>query len=178
MWMRFRRRQQRERAAQAEEEAPEKATMIYQCLRIMPSFPAPLWPPGREPRDELGPYRGFRRGRGRERPDPTGYGEPTSPDRGGGGGPPSRRSHAGPGPRRLRRRAVERGSPTRPRWLTALDTVRCVTSQFSVLLRQLRRQTTLTQEELAERSGLSVRTVRRLETGERANPPRGTGRAA
>jgi transcriptional regulator with XRE-family HTH domain len=45
-----------------------------------------------------------------------------------------------------------------------------VTSQFSVLLRQLRRQTTLTQEELAERSGLSVRTVRRLETGERANP--------
>ena len=45
-----------------------------------------------------------------------------------------------------------------------------MTSQFSVLLRQLRRQTTLTQEELAECSGLSVRTIRRLETGERANP--------
>jgi transcriptional regulator with XRE-family HTH domain len=45
-----------------------------------------------------------------------------------------------------------------------------VTSQFSVLLRQLRRQTALTQEVLAERTGLSVRTIRRLETGESANP--------
>jgi transcriptional regulator with XRE-family HTH domain len=45
-----------------------------------------------------------------------------------------------------------------------------VTSQFSVLLRQLRRQTELTQEDLAERSGLSVRTIRRLETGASANP--------
>jgi transcriptional regulator with XRE-family HTH domain len=45
-----------------------------------------------------------------------------------------------------------------------------VTSQFSVLLKQLRRQTALTQEDLAERSGLSVRTIRRLETGESANP--------
>jgi transcriptional regulator with XRE-family HTH domain len=55
-------------------------------------------------------------------------------------------------------------------WLGALDRVRCVTSQFSVLLRQLRQQTALTQEDLAERSGLSVRTIRRLETGESANP--------
>ena len=39
-----------------------------------------------------------------------------------------------------------------------------------MLLRQLRRETALTQEDLAERSGLSVRTIRRLETGERANP--------
>lgn len=45
-----------------------------------------------------------------------------------------------------------------------------MTSQFSVLLRQLRRRTTLTQEILAERTGLSVRTIRRLETGESANP--------
>jgi transcriptional regulator with XRE-family HTH domain len=45
-----------------------------------------------------------------------------------------------------------------------------VTSQFSVLLKQLRRETELTQEDLAERSGLSVRTIRRLETGESANP--------
>jgi transcriptional regulator with XRE-family HTH domain len=45
-----------------------------------------------------------------------------------------------------------------------------VTGQFSVLLRQLRRQTELTQEDLAERSGLSVRTIRRLETGVSANP--------
>ena len=43
-------------------------------------------------------------------------------------------------------------------------------SQFSVLLRGLRRQTDLTQEDLAERAGLSVRTIRRLETGESANP--------
>jgi transcriptional regulator with XRE-family HTH domain len=45
-----------------------------------------------------------------------------------------------------------------------------VTSRFSVLLRQLRRQTACTQEDLAARSGLSVRTIRRLETGESANP--------
>ena len=45
-----------------------------------------------------------------------------------------------------------------------------MTSQFSVLLRQLRRQTELTQEDLAERAGLSVRTIRRLETGASANP--------
>lgn len=45
-----------------------------------------------------------------------------------------------------------------------------MTSQFSVLLRQLRRQAGLTQEALAERTGLSVRTIGRLETGERANP--------
>ena len=43
-------------------------------------------------------------------------------------------------------------------------------TQFSVLLRELRQQTSLTQEDLADRSGLSVRTIRRLETGERANP--------
>jgi transcriptional regulator with XRE-family HTH domain len=45
-----------------------------------------------------------------------------------------------------------------------------VASQFSVLLRELRQQTSFTQEDLAERAGLSVRTIRRLETGERANP--------
>jgi transcriptional regulator with XRE-family HTH domain len=52
----------------------------------------------------------------------------------------------------------------------------CVTSQFSVLLKELRRQTALTQEDLAERTGLSVRTIRRLETGERANPQMDTVR--
>lgn len=45
-----------------------------------------------------------------------------------------------------------------------------MTNQFSVLLRQLRRQSALTQEDLAERAGLAVRTIRRLETGESANP--------
>ncbi|MGB3438393.1 MAG: helix-turn-helix domain-containing protein [Actinophytocola sp.] len=45
-----------------------------------------------------------------------------------------------------------------------------MTSQFSAVLRQLRRQKALTQEVLAERTGLSVRTIRRLENGESANP--------
>jgi len=45
-----------------------------------------------------------------------------------------------------------------------------VTSQFSVLLRQFRQQAGKTQAELADRAGLSVRTIRRLETGEHANP--------
>lgn len=38
------------------------------------------------------------------------------------------------------------------------------------MLREFRRQTALTQEVLAERSGLAVRTIRRLEKGESANP--------
>jgi transcriptional regulator with XRE-family HTH domain len=45
-----------------------------------------------------------------------------------------------------------------------------VTSEFSVLLRRLRQQTRLTQEDLAARTGLAVRTIRRLETGENVNP--------
>ncbi|OLR93474.1 helix-turn-helix transcriptional regulator [Actinokineospora bangkokensis] len=45
-----------------------------------------------------------------------------------------------------------------------------MTTQFSVVLRELRRRVPLTQEELADRAGVSVRTIRRLETGERANP--------
>ena len=43
-------------------------------------------------------------------------------------------------------------------------------SQFSALLRQFRRQKGLTQEDLARLGGLSDRTIRRLETGESANP--------
>lgn len=39
-----------------------------------------------------------------------------------------------------------------------------------MLLRQFRQQSSLTQEELAQRTGLAVRTIRRLETGERTNP--------
>lgn len=78
--MGFRRRQQRERAAQADREAAEKATMLYRVLRIMPGFTAPLRPPSPDPYEDTRPYRGFRAGRGRERPDRTGYGEPTSPD--------------------------------------------------------------------------------------------------
>ncbi|MFI1968532.1 helix-turn-helix domain-containing protein [Streptomyces cinnamoneus] len=43
-------------------------------------------------------------------------------------------------------------------------------SEFSTLLRRLRREAGMTQEALAERAGVGVRTVRGLETGERADP--------
>jgi transcriptional regulator with XRE-family HTH domain len=51
-----------------------------------------------------------------------------------------------------------------------------VTSQFGPLLRQLRARAGMTQEGLAERSELGVRTIRGLETGERADPRVGTVR--
>ncbi|GHC32074.1 helix-turn-helix domain-containing protein [Streptomyces cinnamoneus] len=43
-------------------------------------------------------------------------------------------------------------------------------SEFSALLRRLRREAGMTQETLAERAGVGVRTIRGLETGERADP--------
>ncbi|MFI9237626.1 helix-turn-helix domain-containing protein [Streptomyces sp. NPDC053079] len=43
-------------------------------------------------------------------------------------------------------------------------------SEFSALLRRLRRDAGMTQETLAERAGVGVRTIRGLETGERADP--------
>ena len=49
-----------------------------------------------------------------------------------------------------------------------------MTSRFGTLLRELRRQAGLTQEQLAERSTVAVRTIRRLETGERTDPRLGT----
>ncbi len=49
-------------------------------------------------------------------------------------------------------------------------------SQFGALLRQLRLRAGMTQEGLAERSELGVRTIRGLETGERADPRVGTVR--
>jgi transcriptional regulator with XRE-family HTH domain len=45
-----------------------------------------------------------------------------------------------------------------------------VSSHFGALLRELRRRAGLTQENLADRSNLGVRTVRRLETGDGADP--------
>ncbi|WP_107120663.1 helix-turn-helix transcriptional regulator [Streptomyces olivochromogenes] len=45
-----------------------------------------------------------------------------------------------------------------------------MTSGFGDALRRLRVQAGLTQEELAERSGVSVRTIRGLETGRGSNP--------
>jgi transcriptional regulator with XRE-family HTH domain len=49
-----------------------------------------------------------------------------------------------------------------------------VANQFGALLRRLRLRAGLTQEILADRAGLGVRTVRGLETGERADPRVGT----
>lgn len=49
-------------------------------------------------------------------------------------------------------------------------------SQFGALLRQLRLRAGMTQEGLAERSELGVRTIRGLETGERGDPRVGTVR--
>ncbi|UKY53504.1 NACHT domain-containing protein [Streptomyces inhibens] len=45
-----------------------------------------------------------------------------------------------------------------------------MTGEFNVLLRQLRHKAEMTQEALAERAGVGVRTIRGLETGERADP--------
>ncbi|MCT2582341.1 helix-turn-helix domain-containing protein [Actinophytocola gossypii] len=45
-----------------------------------------------------------------------------------------------------------------------------MSSHFGALLRELRRRAGLTQEALADRSNLGVRTVRRLETGDGADP--------
>ncbi|MEU6265782.1 helix-turn-helix domain-containing protein [Saccharopolyspora shandongensis] len=49
-----------------------------------------------------------------------------------------------------------------------------VTSRFGPLLRQLRRQAGMTQEQLAERSGVGVRTIRRLENNSPTDPRIGT----
>ncbi|MFF7636405.1 helix-turn-helix domain-containing protein [Kitasatospora sp. NPDC008050] len=49
-----------------------------------------------------------------------------------------------------------------------------MTDQLGTLLRRLRHQSGLTQEQVAERSGVSVRTIRRLETGKSADHRLGT----
>ncbi|GAA0674233.1 NACHT domain-containing protein [Kitasatospora atroaurantiaca] len=49
-----------------------------------------------------------------------------------------------------------------------------MTDQLGTLLRRLRTQSGLTQEQLAERSGVSVRTIRRLETGKSTDHRLGT----
>ncbi len=49
-----------------------------------------------------------------------------------------------------------------------------MTSHFGVLLRELRRKAGLTQETLADRAGLGVRTLRRLERGSHGDVRTGT----
>ncbi|TCO52299.1 helix-turn-helix domain-containing protein [Actinocrispum wychmicini] len=51
-----------------------------------------------------------------------------------------------------------------------------LTSQFSTQLRRLRLRAEMTQESLSERSGVSVRTIRGFETGERTDPRMSTVR--
>ncbi len=52
-----------------------------------------------------------------------------------------------------------------------------MTSQFGLLLRQWRQREGLSQEALAQRAALGIRTVRGLETGERTDPRMGTVRS-
>ncbi|WIY77244.1 helix-turn-helix transcriptional regulator [Streptomyces anulatus] len=49
-----------------------------------------------------------------------------------------------------------------------------MTDRLGILVRRLRTQAGLTQEQMAERSGVSVRTIRRLETGKAADHRLGT----
>ncbi|MFD9593849.1 helix-turn-helix transcriptional regulator, partial [Kitasatospora sp. NPDC059973] len=49
-----------------------------------------------------------------------------------------------------------------------------MTDQLGTLLRRLRGQAGLTQEQVAERSGVSVRTIRRLESGRSSDHRLGT----
>lgn len=78
--MRFGRRRQRTRAEQADDEAAHHAAAWYRIASWAMPGPPPVPPPWAG-EDESRPYRGFSRGRGRNRPDRTGYDEPTSPDR-------------------------------------------------------------------------------------------------
>jgi transcriptional regulator with XRE-family HTH domain len=52
-----------------------------------------------------------------------------------------------------------------------------VASQFGLLLRQWRQRANLSQEALAQRAAVGIRTVRGLETGERTDPRMGTVRS-
>ncbi|MFB7371933.1 helix-turn-helix transcriptional regulator [Streptomyces sp. NPDC056222] len=49
-----------------------------------------------------------------------------------------------------------------------------MTDDLGTLLRRLREEADLTQEQVAERSGVSVRTIRRLESGRSTNHRMGT----
>jgi len=73
----------------------------------------------------------------------------------------------GKGPLRGRREGSD-GAATTPETARRVEGPDAPT--FALLLKQHRRSAWLTQEELAERSGLSVRTIRGLERGERHSP--------
>lgn len=76
---RFSRQWQRERAEHADAEADEVATALYRIGRLFNRFPMPVDPPRRARAGHTErPYRGFRAGRSRMRPDATGYDEPVA----------------------------------------------------------------------------------------------------
>jgi hypothetical protein len=77
---RFSRQWQRERAAQADAEADESAMLIFRLARMFGRGPMFPFPRSRGAGDAVRPYRGFRAGRRRWRPDDTGYGEPAAPE--------------------------------------------------------------------------------------------------
>lgn len=79
---RFTRQWQRERARRSQAEADEAAVKAYWISRVASRFGpffGPLWRPRVGDDDTIEPYRGFRAGRGRWRPDSTGYDEPVMP---------------------------------------------------------------------------------------------------
>jgi hypothetical protein len=77
---RFGRERQRRRAAQADAEADEAVERVWRLSRFtgrLPYLAALRW--AREVgRETVPPYRGFRAGRSRVRPEKTGYDEPAT----------------------------------------------------------------------------------------------------
>jgi len=78
--VRFSRRRQRERAEQAAAEDEAHTATMWRIARWFGPGSLPPSPPWSVD-EETRPHRGFRAGRARYRPDPTGYGDPVSPDR-------------------------------------------------------------------------------------------------
>ena len=79
---RFSREWQRERARQAKADADDAAVKVYWISQVAARFGPflrPMWRPRVGDDDTTEPYRGFRAGRSRWRPDATGYDEPVEP---------------------------------------------------------------------------------------------------
>jgi hypothetical protein len=74
------RRRQRARTEEAYEEHGAQAAGWYRVASWLLPGVQPATPPW-EVEPDIRPYRGFRAGRARIRPDSTGFGDPVSPDR-------------------------------------------------------------------------------------------------
>jgi hypothetical protein len=79
--MRFGRRRQRARSEQVADEDDAAIQPWYRIASFLLPGVQPPTPPWRDRPDGIRPYRGFRAGRARIRPDSTGYDEPLTPDR-------------------------------------------------------------------------------------------------